>query len=502
MNLVTLLEMARSATPDRIAIGRRADGLTFERLARLAANGAARIAERGSSCLVFIGVNGPAWPVCLYSAAAAGVPVVPLNYRLAIDRLAALVGRFDTPLVVADARYLDDLAAVGVPAIESAAWLAELAGAGEQELPEQDETDGVAVVLFTSGTTSEPKGVVLRHSNLSAYVIQTVEFASADEDDAALVSVPPYHVAGVGTVLTNGYAGRRLVYLPDFTAAAWLDIVRTEGITQAMVVPTMLARVLDELAGKPADVPTLRAIAYGGAPMPRTVLERALAAFPDTDFVNSYGLTETSSTIAVLGPDEHRASFASTEPAVVARLGSVGRPVPGVEIVVRGEEGEEVPVGATGLLWVRGPQVATEYLGQGRSTDAAGWFPTRDRGYLDADGYLYVLGRADDTIIRGGENIAPEEVESALRQHPAVSDVGVVGAPDAEWGQRIVAAVVTRPGASIDPDELRSWTRERLRGSRTPDDVVFVGELPYNPLGKLVRRDLELMVASPSTGEE
>ena len=496
-----MLEMARAGAPDRLAIGPKADGITVDRLAGLVANAAAEIVKSGARHVVYLGVNGPAWPVALFAAAVAGVPAVPLNYRLAADRIGALAARVPDAYAVADGRYLD---ALGLPEErESGSWLDRLAhGALDSLEPVSDDPDLPAVVLFTSGTTSEPKGVVLRHTHLAAYVIQTVEFASAEADEAALVSVPPYHVAGVGTVLTNVYAGRRLVYLPDFTPRGWLDLVRAEGVTQAMVVPTMLARVVDALDGGPADVPTLRSIAYGGAPMPAPVLARALDAFPEAGFVNSYGLTETSSTIAVLGPQEHRDALASGDPLVAARLASAGRPVPGIELAVRSGAGAALPAGQPGEVWVRGEQVSAEYLGQGRAVDADGWFSTRDRGYVDAGGYLFVLGRADDTIIRGGENIAPEEIETALRQHPGIADVGVVGVPDEEWGHRIVAAVVARAGRALDGGEIRDWTRERLRGSRTPDDVVFVAELPYSPLGKLVRRDLERMVAPELDGRE
>jgi acyl-CoA synthetase (AMP-forming)/AMP-acid ligase II len=345
-------------------------------------------------------------------------------------------------------------------------------------------------VLFTSGTTAEPKGVVLRHANLFSYVTSTVEFGHAEPTDAAIVSVPPYHVAGVGSVLTNVYAGRRLVYLDDFTPKRWLALVREQGVTQAMLVPTMLARIVDHLGDQVADVPSLRSIAYGGAATPRPVLERALRSFPGVGFTNSYGLTETSSTVAVLGPDDHRLAVAATDPRVRERLGSVGRPVPGMELAVRDALGHDLPTGEEGELWLRGAQVSGEYLGELGAGPDDGWFATRDRAWIDAGGYLYILGRLDDTIIRGGENIAPAEIEAVLLEHPSVRDVAVVGLPDDEWGQCTVAAVSVAAGADLTEEDVRIWARGRLRGSRTPDRVVFRAELPYNPMGKLLRRQL------------
>jgi acyl-CoA synthetase (AMP-forming)/AMP-acid ligase II len=300
-------------------------------------------------------------------------------------------------------------------------------------------------------------------------------------------------VAGVGTVLTNTAAGRRVVHLPEFTPAQWLATVASERITSAMVVPTMLARVVDHLDDAVADAPTLRSIAYGGARISAPVLAKALAAFPGTGFVNAYGLTETSSTIALLDADDHRAAVSSDDPAIRARLASAGRFIPGIEAEVRDANGAVLPSGEVGELWVRGAQVSGEYLGSGSVVDTAGWFPTRDRGHLDSDGYLFIEGRSDDTIIRGGENIAPAEIEDVLVQHPAVRDVAVIGVPDDEWGERIVAVVVAQQ--AVEPTELREFVRARLRGSRTPDDVVFRDELPVTPTGKLLRRVLVEEVA-------
>jgi acyl-CoA synthetase (AMP-forming)/AMP-acid ligase II len=362
------------------------------------------------------------------------------------------------------------------------------------------DTD-VAVVLFTSGTTSAPKGVLLTHANLTSYVMHTVEFGGAGETEAALVATPPYHIAGFGTILSNVYLGRRMVHLPDFSPEAWLDLAAREAVTSAMVVPTMLARIVDALGDEPAALPHLKNLSYGGARMPRPVLERALAAFPHTSFVNAYGLTETSSTIAVLGPQEHRSAVESDDPAVRARLGSAGRLVPGVEAQIRDEDGNLAPPGTTGSLWVRGSQVTGSYLGEDSVLDAGGWFPTKDLARLDADGYLFLAGRADDTIIRGGENITPAEIEDVLARHPHVGAVAVVGLPDLEWGERTAAAVVRRPGAELGAEELRDWARARLRGSRTPDDVFFVAELPLTPTGKLIRRELiEQLTAGAGTG--
>ena len=265
----------------------------------------------------------------------------------------------------------------------------------------------------------------------------------------------------------------------------------------------MLARIVDVLdregAGQPeanGGFPHLRALAYGGGKMPQAVIERAMRLFPTTDFTNAYGLTETSSTIAVLGPDDHRAAAASDDPPLRRRLVSVGRPLPSVEVEIRDEEGRPVPAGTSGEICVRGEQVAGEYLGRGSLLGTDGWFPTRDGGSMDAEGYLFVEGRVDDVIVRGGENLSPGEIEDTLLEHEAVADCAVVGIPDEQWGEAVAAVIVLHEGKTVDGDELRAWVKDRLRSSRSPQHVEFRTELPYNETGKLLRRKVKEDLAS------
>ena len=488
MRLTLLLDMAADGFGDRVLAGRRSDGITADELARRSHSGAALIRERAADALVYLDVNGPAFPVALFAAARAGVPLVPLNYRLGQRQLDELLARHPKALGIAGPGALAHLERAGLSAMTSDDWL-EQTRADRGEITDDgqgDDENPVAVVIYTSGTTSAPKGVLLRHQNLVSYVLGSVEFAAADETEAALVSVPPYHIAAVANVITNLYAGRRTLVLEAFTPGEWLRTVREEAVSSAMVVPTMLARIID--GDDDRSVPTLRSLSYGGAPMPAALIERALREWTGVGFVNAYGLTETSSTVALLGPDDHRAAIESTDPSVRARLSSVGRPLPGVELEIRGPGGEALGPGQAGRICVRGAQVSAEYAGLGSAVDDRGFFDTRDDGFLDADGYLFVSGRSDDTIIRGAENIAPAEIEDVLLRHPAVLDAVVFGVPDQEWGQRIEAAVVPRPEADLDPADLREFTRRALRSSKTPDRFWLLDELPRTETGKLLRR--------------
>lgn len=488
MNLFTILDMAASGMGERQALGPRRGGPTYGELRRQAAAGGAWLRRQGASTVVFVGQSGHAFATCFFASAHADVPFVPLNYRLGADQLGRLLERVGEALVVADRRYAEDLAALGRQLVSTEQWLAELSSPEPAEDP-VDEPAQPALHLFTSGTSAEPKAAVLEHRHLTAYVLGSVEFAAAEEDEAALVSVPPYHIAGVANLLSNVFAGRRIVYLPSFDPAQWLDVVRREHVTQAMVVPTMLARIVEAVGdATDADIRSLRTISYGGSRMPVPVLERALALFPATDFVNAYGLTETSSSIAVLGPDDHRRALAGDDETARRRLASVGRVLPGIEVQVRDRDGSVLPADAHGEVWVRGEQVSGRYTEAESPCDPDGWFPTRDAGWVDDDGYLFIEGRADDTIIRGGENIAPAEVEEVLLRHPAVVDAAVVGLPDDTWGQRIAAAVVLRPGTHVEPEELAAFTRTHLRTAKAADVVVVRDALPRTDTGKLLRR--------------
>jgi len=500
MSISLLLEMAVSSNPDRTAVVSGGTRLTTQDLTDLADGGAGVIGGSNAKHVVYVGTGGAMLPLLIFASARAGLAFTPINYRLSAEGIQALVGRLPEPLVVVDSRYRDMLGDAGQHVIDSDEFLAAAGGAAPSENPaEFADPDAVAIVLFTSGTTSQPKAVELTHNNLTSYITGSVEFDSAEPTDAALICVPPYHIAGVSAALSNLYAGRKMVYLPTFDPQEWVRLINAEHVSTATVVPTMLDRIVTVLEAGGHELPSLRNLAYGGSKVGLPLVRRALELLPEVGFVNAYGLTETSSTIAVLTPDDHRLAQAASDTAVVKRLGSVGQPVPGIELQIRDEDGTVLGPGQTGELFVRGEQVSGRYTGIGSVLDAEGWFPTRDIATLDDDGYLFIGGRSDDTIIRGGENIAPAELEDVLIEHAHVRDVAVVGVEDPQWGQAIVAVVVPAAGTDPDPEELREHVRKSLRGSRTPDRVVFRDELPTNATGKVLRREIiEELRAAPA----
>lgn len=491
MNISTLLSIVAESLPGRIAVQDEHTRLTYAELDRLSTQLANLFRTVGHETIAMLGTNSVAFPALFFAAAKAGLPFVPLNYRLTdaqLERQGQLLGR---SLLVTDPSGIDRLGHLeNLTAVLRSVLLEEAKSASSEPLATAEETGVAACWLFTSGTTGEPKTAVLKHENLSSYILSTIDPMSSDEGDAVLASVPPYHIAGLAGILSNVFASRRVVYLESFTPEVWVDAAIRESVTQAMVVPTMLQRILPVLRETGRSLPSLRTLSYGGGRMPVELIHEALNLLPEVGFTNAYGLTETSSSIALLGPEDHRVALASDDPLVRARLGSVGKPLPGVELQIRNDLGEVVPARTRGEIWVRGPQVAGEYRGKGPIL-VDGWFCTRDEGWLDEDGYLFLLGRVDDVIVRGGENISPGEIEDVIRTHPAVADVAVVAKPDEEWGEVPVAFIVSHAGMpNTTQTEIQELVRAQLRSSRVPAQVLCVDELPYNETGKLLRNPL------------
>jgi len=500
MNLMMLLEMASSGMGDRVAITNGDDSMTYQQLFEAAGAAGARARSAGAEYFAMLDESSLAFPIALFGAAWSGIPFVPLNYRLTGDELDALLTRVEPSILLCEPEREEAL-----QEREKATPLARHDCIAQMRSAEADrldpewsmDPDEIAILLFTSGTTGAPKAAVLRHQHIVSYILTTVEFMSAEEDAAQLVCVPPYHIAGIASLASSIYSGRRIVQLPAFTAEAWIETARREKITNAMVVPTMLARIVEALEGESsAELPDLKAVSYGGGKMPQPVIERAMELFPETNFTNAYGLTETSSTISILGPDDHRAAKASDDPAVRKRITSVGQPIPTVEVEIRDDEGKALPPGERGEIYVRGEQVSGEYLGKGSQLLEDGFFPTKDGGYLDEEGYLFLEGRIDDIIVRGGENMSPGEIEDVLLEHEAIADAAVIGIPDEQWGEAVAAAIVCKAGKTTSIAEVQQWVKEHLRSSRTPEHVRFVDELPYNETGKLLRRKVREDFAS------
>jgi acyl-CoA synthetase (AMP-forming)/AMP-acid ligase II len=500
-----LLDIPASIVGDAVALSFDGGRSTYDQLRDRVARVAGLLAERGlgpGDRVGVMAVNRPELVELLFGAAARGVTLVPMNYRAHADEAGHLVADSGARIVFADRRYADVLDSVRPPAVDTillddpAGYAAARdAAEADWELADVDDDD-IAVLLYTSGTTSLPKGVMLTHGALSGYVMGANDAADGDDRGVALLAAPLYHVAGLTSLLNALWTGRRTHLLPQFEPVAWLEAVESQRVTHAFLVPTMLARLLDTPELAHTDLSSLDNVTYGAAPMPPAVIRRAVEAFPPgVGFAGSYGQTETTATVAVLTPDDHRVEGDEAERATkLRRLASVGRPVDDVEARVVDPLGNPLDAGEVGEVQLRTARAMRGYWGSDERTrvtiDDEGWVHTGDLGFFDDGGYLFLAGRANDLIIRGGENIAPEEVEAVLYEHPDVVEAAAAGVPDEEWGERVFAAAVVRDGSSCTETELTAFCSERLPGHKRPELVLLVDELPRTSTGKVVRRQL------------
>ncbi|WP_051581214.1 long-chain-fatty-acid--CoA ligase [Pseudonocardia acaciae] len=348
--------------------------------------------------------------------------------------------------------------------------------------------DDCFLQLYTSGTTGFPKGAMLTHRGMLAHAEHVATDSDAGPGSTLLVAMPLFHVGGSSYALVGLYAGARMVMtrMPD--PALLVDVLERERISHTFFVPALMAMMAKVPGVTERDYSTLRVLCYGASPMPMPVLRACMEIFPNV-FMQVYGMTEASGVVSLLGPDEH------ADTANPHRLLSAGKPITGVEIEVRDPvTGEPVPTGEPGEVCVRTEQLMSGYWNKPEASASAvgddGWLRTGDGGHLDADGYLYITDRIKDMIISGGENIYPAEIERVLAEHPSVDDVAVIGVPDERWGEVPKAVVVAAEGHAVDEAELLDYCRAELAAYKCPKSVDVVAELPRNPTGKILKKDL------------
>jgi long-chain acyl-CoA synthetase len=470
----------------------------FDELLPRVAQQAATLAAMGvqpGERVALLGANDDRLVQALFACWWLGAVACPLNVRASTPELAQALADCDPVLVLSDellaARLPQDRLRTGLDAFAQQAEA--LTG-----LPDS-RTDGsaLATILYTGGTTGRSKGVMLTHANLwSASITRAAELPN-QPDSVSLLVAPLFHVAGLGRLVGQTTAGGSCVTMAQFQPDLVLAAIDELGIGDIIVVPTMLQSLLDDPGFAPERLQSLRRIAFGAAPMPADLLDRALAAWPQAEFFQAYGLTETAGAVCINLPENHRSQAARVD----GRLNSVGRAGLGAEIIVADAQGHELPAGVVGEVLCRGPMVTPGYWHNPQATAAAfvrGWFRTGDLGRMQADGTLAIVDRLKDMIISGGENIYSAEVEGTLREHPAVAQAAVVGVPDARWGEVVHAFVVLREGFGdeLSDELLRAWCRERLAGYKCPRACSVVPELPLSAAGKVLKNKLREMVRS------
>ena len=512
MNILEFLTIASAIVPDRAAIifeGRR---ITFQQLQQQVnrlANALSNLGLQPGQRLAYMDVNTPELIQTYLACAQLDAIFVPLNYRARAREISHMLGTCQPVLLFAGSRYQDLIASVAqdVPSIQHVIALEEqpsqdwlffndiMSTASDEELHFPTSTDAdTTLLLFTSGTTGAPKAVMLTHDSFSSYMLSSVPPADPEIEERNLLSLPMYHVAGIQSALAAIYGGRTLLLARQFEAQQWMELVQREKAHRAGMVPTMLKQVLDHPQFPGYDLSSLRIISYGAAPMPIEVIRKAIEVLPHTRFINAFGQTETASTITMLSPEDHILEGSSEEiEKRLRRLTSVGKALDDVEIAILDDSGAPLPQGFDGEVAARGPRLMSGYWGDAQATQTAfhrNWLLTGDRGYLDEDGYLFLSGRSKDFIKRGGEMVSPQEVEDALLSHPGIQEAAVIGVPDPQWGERIRALVVPTPGAAPTPEDLIRHCHHRLASFKRPESVVFVPQIPKNPMGKVLKRVL------------
>ncbi len=355
----------------------------------------------------------------------------------------------------------------------------------EQNLP--------AGIFYTGGTTGSPKGVVLTHRNLVANAKHTLIAFRYQSSDRYLHASPMFHLADGTSTYALTWAGGLHVTVPSFEPQRWAQTVAAERITHALLVPTMINALINDPDATRADLSSLRTLYYGGSPMPGKLLRAATATIP-CRWVQAYGMTEAAPLVSCLSDEDHRLGMAGEEPHAT-RLQSAGRPVIGVDVEVRREDGTATDVGECGEVWVSGPNVMSGYWNRPKETadafDLLGWYRTGDAAYVDTDGYLFIIDRVKDMIITGGENVYSTEVENALYQHPAVLECAVFGIPDDRWGELVHAAIVLRAESAVSAEAIVSHCRTLIAGYKVPRSMTFHDQaLPKSGAGKVLKRQL------------
>lgn len=367
-----------------------------------------------------------------------------------------------------------------------------LIGTGRTPAPARVAASDVAGIFYTGGTTGLPKGVLLTHANLVANAKHTLICAGYTERDAYLHAAPMFHLADGASTVALTWVGGTHVIMPGFEPASWLATVATERVTHTMLAPTMITMLLARPLPADADLSSLRSILYGASPMPQALLRTAMSEL-GCDFSQAYRMTEAAPIVSFLTPADHRAGSSGSDPEAEVRLRSAGRPVVGVDVAIRDVDGAPVGPGIAGEIVARGPNIMAGYLNRPEETAAAlrdGWYHTGDIGYLDQDGYLFVVDRLKDMIISGGENVYCTEVENALHRHADVLEAAVFGVPDERWGEAVHAAVVLRSSAAITAVGLAEHSRDLLAGYKVPRVIHLCDELPKSGAGKILKRDL------------
>jgi long-chain acyl-CoA synthetase len=474
------------------------------RVDRVAAAVTAAGIRPGDRVAILMG-NRPEYFELYFACARMGAIAVPLNFKLTPREASQILGHAEPALLVVDGVHAP-LAAGTLQALGQSLRTWHVAGAADREPSTGAAYEDVVAsapankpahrgherdtfaIFYTSGTTGLPKGAMVSHLNLEMNGYNQLVADASRFDDVNLVATPVYHMGAIFMAVTYMLLGCTQVILPQFAPAGWLQTLERTRATVSLLIPTMINAILNVPELDRHDTSTLRLIFYGGGPMPPVVLERAMRRF-GCAFTQGYGLTETLEATFLVAADH----VIDGTPTQQRRLASAGREAIGAEVRIVDDAGRNLATNEIGEILVRSRSVIDGYWRQpeaGAEVIRDGWFHTGDLGYLDEDRYLFVVDRKKDMVVTGGVNVYTKEVEAVLYEHAAVREAAVFGVPDDNWGERVTAAIALKPGQTATADELIAHCRSQLAGFKLPKRIVFMDELPKNPSGKILKREL------------
>ena len=487
--------------PRRLSLQFEGRSTTYADLVRVTDAVARALAASGcrrGDRIAYLGKNSDRYFVLALGAGKCGVVTAPINWRSSAVEVGAILDDAGANLLFCDPEFLPRVQGrQGLRVILLEQGTNDRAGfdawcrSGEGlPLPSRSQATDPFVQLYTSGTTGRPKGVVLSQANLLAHRPRGGTWIESwrtwTDTDVSLVAMPVFHVGGSNWGFAALANGARAFIEREFDPRKVLDTVERHGITKLFLVPSAIQIVVREFQRRPIDFSGVRYLLYGASPIPLELMLETMQTLR-CQLVQLYGMTETAGTVVALPPHAHHGSGAE-------RLRSAGRPLPGVEVAIVDAEGRHVQPRTPGEILIRSPSNMLGYWQREDETRATlgadGWLRTGDAGFLDEEGYLTIQDRLKDMIISGGENVFPAEVENAILGHPDVAEVAVIGVPDAQWGEAVLACVVARPGADHDAGSILAWARERIAGFKVPKAVQFVEALPRNAAGKVLKREL------------
>lgn len=489
MYLTQCLHRASRRYPGKTALRDGAQRWTYPELLTWTARQAAALHAMGvrpGERVALLGANSAAYVSAMLACWWLGAVIQPLNTRWSRAELTQALADGAPRVLLMDAAPVTRLDDVALPASTQALSFQALHTQADAQAPMADLRAGgnqLAAILYTGGTTGMPKGAMLTHANLWSAAVARLATVPTDADSCVLLVAPLFHVAGLGRLMGQFLAGASVVLQQGFQARAVLQSLQDDGVTEVLLVPSMLQMLLDDPGFAAYRLDHVERVIWGASPISPALLERALAAFPQAGFVHAYGMTETSALVAI-NADVRQGG---------ARMLSAGPPAVGVEARILMSGGQDAAAGQVGELAVRGPMVFSGYWNRPDDTARAfcdGWFMTGDAAFVDADGYLHVVDRLKDMIISGGENVYAAEVEAVLASHASVARCAVIGVPHARWGEAVHAVIVPRDGHPADAATLHAHCRHLLASYKCPKSYHFQDALPMSAAGKVLKAEL------------